>query len=180
MANLQYGKHYLKQYGWTEGEALQRGGLAKPILVKHKFDQKGLGANPQDNVAWWERVFDGQLKAMQLGDQGFVQNETEKKSWELEDRRKNSPLYQVFVKGQGLKGSIKEQVDAAATAEGNIKKQPVDDQLMVFDSDSEDEERAKIAKKLRKKLKKKAKIAKKVKKALKAEKRAKKLISLCA
>lgn len=39
-------KGYLKSYGWQEGEALQKGGLKKPILVKHKKDKKGLGCAP--------------------------------------------------------------------------------------------------------------------------------------
>lgn len=163
MPAMKYGERYLKQYGWSSGEALQQGGLSKPVLVKHKFDTKGLGANPQDNVAWWERVFDGQLKGMQLGDQGFVQSAAAKAEWDLADRRANSPLYKVFVKGQGLKGSMKEDPTVVQVVE--------ESQLMVFDSDSEDERRTKAARKRAKAAKKQHKMDKAAKKAAKMAKR---------
>lgn len=147
---------YLESFGWKAGNPLQKGGLSKPILVKHKFDQKGLGSNPQDGVAWWERVFDGQLKSMQLGDQGFIQNENKKKEVELEKRRRDSPLYKVFVKGTGLAGSIgTESLKKVKVEQGEEKgefegrkmrvlkdegKRGEESQLMVFDSDSEEEQ----------------------------------------
>lgn len=172
---MNYGREYLTSYGWNEGQALQAGGIAKPILVKHKFDQKGLGSNPQDNVAWWERVFDGQLKSMQLGDQGFVRDEKLQQQADLEDRRRNSPLYKVFVKGQGLQGSIKLQDESI-----QLKKEQEQVQLMIFDSDSEDEEakqKRRLAKKLRKQQKKDKKKEKKAKKEKKLAKKEKKKLA---
>lgn len=62
------GKSYLKSYGWQEGEGLRKGSLKKPILVKHKRDKKGLGGavGHNDGEAWWERLFDGQLKNLDV------------------------------------------------------------------------------------------------------------------
>ncbi|CAB4252633.1 similar to Saccharomyces cerevisiae YMR269W TMA23 Nucleolar protein implicated in ribosome biogenesis [Maudiozyma barnettii] len=104
---------YLKSYGWEEGEALKEGGLKKPILVKHKRDKKGLGSAPggDDSEAWWERLFDGHLKNLEVtsgskkGGLIFKQN----KVVATAVSKQSSPLYQWFVKGEGLKGTIKEK-----------------------------------------------------------------------
>ncbi|KAF5097206.1 hypothetical protein D0Z00_002483 [Geotrichum galactomycetum] len=96
-------------YGWTEGEALRMGGLKKPILVKHKKDSKGLGHNADQQEAWWERVFDGQLKSLEVGGSSsdgisFVQKEIK-----VSGISKNvSPLYRMFRYGGILEGSLKE------------------------------------------------------------------------
>lgn len=104
-------KEYLKSYGWQEGEALKNGGLKKPILVKHKKDRKGLGTTPgnDDSKVWWEQMFDTQLKSLDVfaGNKAgeeivFKQNEGVASSLS----KQNSPLYQWFVKGEGLKGTI--------------------------------------------------------------------------
>ena len=104
-------KEYLKSYGWQEGEALRNGGLKKPILVKHKRDRKGLGTTPgnDDSKVWWEQMFDTQLKSLDVfaGNKAgeeivFKQNEDVARSLS----KQNSPLYQWFVKGEGLKGTI--------------------------------------------------------------------------
>ncbi|KAF5099695.1 hypothetical protein D0Z03_000956 [Geotrichum reessii] len=99
---------YLMNYGWTEGEALRLGGLKKPILVKHKKDSKGLGHNADQQEAWWERVFDGQLKSLEVGGNSdgvsFVQKEVK-----VSGISKNvSPLYRMFRYGGILEGSLKE------------------------------------------------------------------------
>lgn len=99
---------YLKSYGWKDGEALREGGLRKPILVKHKKDTKGLGNGTNDSDMWWERLFDGQLKNLQVnhghdGDITFNQNN---KQAEAEARKAQLPLYRMFVKGQGLAGTV--------------------------------------------------------------------------
>lgn len=104
-------KGYLKSYGWQEGEALKKGGLKKPVLVKHKKDTKGIGHNANDGEMWWEQLFDGQLKGLDVSvgskgtDINFTQN---KKVSDHEFRKQQSPLYQRFVKGEGLKGTINE------------------------------------------------------------------------
>lgn len=103
------GATYLMNYGWTEGEALRMGGLKKPILVKHKKDSKGLGHNADQHEAWWERVFDGQLKSLEVGGSSsdgisFVQKEIK-----VSGISKNvSPLYRMFRYGGILEGSLKE------------------------------------------------------------------------
>ncbi|ODV76102.1 Tma23p CYBJADRAFT_120129, partial [Cyberlindnera jadinii NRRL Y-1542] len=101
------GKSYLKQYGWKEGEALQSGGIKKPILVKHKNDKKGIGHQPNGGVdAWWERLFDGQLKALDVnnkdGDVSFKQEEYVATGVAVSD----SPLYRMFVRGETLGGTV--------------------------------------------------------------------------
>lgn len=99
-------KGYLQSYGWQEGQAFRKGGLQKPILVKHKKDTKGLG-HQNDSDMWWERVFDGQLKSLDVtnGDKGvaFSQNSDSVESYV---RKSTSPLYKMFVKGTGLKGTV--------------------------------------------------------------------------
>ena len=104
---------YLQSYGWTEGEALRKGGLRKPILVKHKWDKKGLGSlqRKDDGEAWWERLFDGQLKSLDVGTSDsdnsaggiiFKQNKVVASGVS----KQSSPLYQWFVKGESLKGTL--------------------------------------------------------------------------
>lgn len=73
-------KGYLQSYGWKEGEALKHGGLKKPILVKHKQDTKGLGHGGNDADMWWEKLFDGQLKSLEVssGKRGSHSNKIKK------------------------------------------------------------------------------------------------------
>ncbi|CUM45480.1 uncharacterized protein AC631_05260 [Debaryomyces fabryi] len=101
-------KIYLQSYGWKEGEALKQGGLKKPILVKHKKDTKGLGHDSNDAEAWWERLFDGQLKNLEVknGSAGSVSFEQNSESVVKDVRKANSPLYRMFVKGTGLAGTV--------------------------------------------------------------------------
>ncbi|KAJ8146625.1 hypothetical protein OY671_000292 [Metschnikowia pulcherrima] len=98
---------YLQSFGWQEGQALQKGGLKKPILVKHKKDNKGLGSEVNDADMWWERLFDGQLKSLEVtsGSNGVSVKQNEK---EVADhmRKANSPLYRMFVRGEGLAGTV--------------------------------------------------------------------------
>ncbi|ODQ82454.1 hypothetical protein BABINDRAFT_159043 [Babjeviella inositovora NRRL Y-12698] len=105
------GREYLKSYGWKEGEALRKGGLRKPILVKHKKDTKGLGHDAGDSEAWWERLFDGQLKSLEVnasaskgkdGAISFNQNKVVASGVS----KQQSPLYRMFVKGEGLAGTV--------------------------------------------------------------------------
>lgn len=105
-------KEYLKLYGWKEGEALKTGGLKKPILVKYKKDKKGLGSAPgqDDSEAWWERLFDGHLKGLEISANdkksgiSFKQNKVVASAVSKE----SSPLYRSFVRGESLQGTIKD------------------------------------------------------------------------
>lgn len=100
-------KIYLKSYGWKEGEALKKGGLKKPILVRHKKDSKGLGHDGGEKDVWWEKLFDSQLKNLEV-------NGTNSGSYEfnsnteavLSEFKKQNSLYSMFVKGEGLKGTM--------------------------------------------------------------------------
>lgn len=155
---------YLQSYGWKEGEAFKSGGLRKPILLKHKKDTKGLGHDADQAEAWWERVFDGQLKSLDVSLSGS--NEVNFKQNEIKVTgisKSASPLYRMFVQGEGLQGtigsksstfqkSIKPEILIANTEES---KGPdginfVDDNLMIFnltdDESDSDTKRIKKAK----------------------------------
>ncbi|CDO93479.1 unnamed protein product [Kluyveromyces dobzhanskii CBS 2104] len=151
-------KGYLKSYGWEEGEALRQGALKKPILVKHKKDKKGLGCAPghDDGEAWWERLFDGQLKNLDIqngaGGISFKQNEVVASSVS----KSESPLYRSFVRGEVLKGTIGVEV-------------PSDVQMVVNVTVSETKDKKKKDKKSKKE-KKDKKDKKKKKSSHKVEK----------
>lgn len=136
-------KGYLKSYGWQEGEALRNGGLKKPILVKHKKDKKGLGCAPghDDSEAWWERLFDGQLRNLDIksGSDGisFKQNEVVASSISKSD----SPLYRSFVRGEVLKGTIK--TDLPSNNGSTIVKLAVSEVTSKKDKKSKDEKKKK-------------------------------------
>lgn len=108
---------YLEGYGWIVGQPLKRGGLKKPILVKHKKDSKGLGHTKQVHDSWWERVFDGQLKSLQVNTGGSKSLEFNVEQAEMSGiAREISPLYRRFVYGGTLKGTIKSgRVEKATT-----------------------------------------------------------------
>jgi len=102
-------KVYLQSFGWTEGQPLKKGGLKKPILVKHKKDTKGLGHDSNGADMWWEKLFDGQLKGLEVsnGDSGNGVSFKHKNETVLKNLNKNmSPLYRMFVKGEGLEGTV--------------------------------------------------------------------------
>lgn len=113
---------YLQSYGWRKGEALKHGGLKRPIQVKHKKDQKGLGHTHDNQEAWWERVFDGQLKALDVSTDrdssqvSFVQKEIKVRAVS----RYSSPLYKNFVRGGLLEGTIKKRDEVERVEEITI------------------------------------------------------------
>ena len=175
---------YLESYGWVKGEPLQKGGLRKPILVTHKFDVKGVGHQAKDTIAWWETVFDGQLRSLDVNKTGgFASDEKKKEDLEKEERKKNSPLYQMFVKGEVLRGTVDAMQDNGKTntkrkAEEIEDTESGDQLVFFFSSDEEEEDVDKTEKRKKRKLakaaKKEKKAAKKEKKALKKEKKDKK------
>ncbi|KAG7891264.1 hypothetical protein KL935_001800 [Ogataea polymorpha] len=115
---------YLKSYGWVEGEALQQGGLKRPILVTHKKNAFGIGHTSNQAEAWWEKMFDGQLKSLDVtsknGAVSFIQDEQSLKNF----TKNQSPLYKMFVKGGLLQGTIKKEQEIDRTGS---------EQLMIFD-----------------------------------------------
>lgn len=108
------GAEYLKSFGWQHGQALKKGGIKKPILLRHKNNTKGLGhASEKVQEAWWERVFDGQLKGLDVTtvktDDGkvnigalFKKNDVAMSAISRQD----SPLYKNFIFGGILQGTI--------------------------------------------------------------------------
>lgn len=162
-------KEYLISYGWKEGEALRKGGLKKPILVKHKKDKKGLGCAPgqDDSEAWWERLFDGQLKNLDVncsstnGKIEFKQNKVVATSVS----KSSSPLYKWFVRGEGLKGTI------GKTPADNCKPIVVSTKRKRPESNEKELKKIKKAKKEHKRQEKKEKKEKKREKKLRKQKK---------
>jgi len=157
---------YLKKYGWKEGEALKEGGLKRPILVSHKYDYKGVGQNSNDGVAWWERLFDGQLKALDVNGGGIDQvaagrkttgiptmfnpNASKVKASEID--KSESPLYRMFVFGEILQGTVgmkagpptkRNESRSQQSTKTDISLSSSDDRLVIFDVPSDDEDKHK-------------------------------------
>lgn len=118
------GRGYLKSYGWQEGEGLRVGALKKPILVKHKRDRKGLGGAIGDNdgEAWWETLFDGQLKNLDVKvdkDSGVSFHGADVSTASKFATKQTSPLYQWFVKGGCLKGTLEANTTTESIKNGS-------------------------------------------------------------
>lgn len=182
---------YLESYGWKVGEPLQKGGLKKPILVSHKFDLKGIGHQSKDTVTWWETLFDGQLKSLDVNTKGGFGTDSDKlKKIENEERKKKSPLYQMFVKGEVLMGTVDQNGKTVIKTDkkSDNKKRSVDimnenkylqeqESLLVFFSsdDESDRNQTKKDERERKRLKKEKKEKKAAKREKKEKKRLKKM-----
>ncbi|KAK9384073.1 uncharacterized protein V2V93DRAFT_356584 [Kockiozyma suomiensis] len=93
---------YLTSYGWTPGTGFKKDSLARPILVHHKKDTKGLGNKSLEHESWWERVFDGRLQELDV----YSKKKEEEIAVASVRGARESPLYRMFVKGEGLEGSI--------------------------------------------------------------------------
>ncbi|CAI5755993.1 unnamed protein product [Candida verbasci] len=155
---------YLQSHGWKDGEALQKGGLKKPILVKHKKDTKGLGSDSNDSDMWWEKLFDGQLQNLDVNKTSTeVSFKTNDEAVLHSFNRALSPLYEMFVKGEGLKGTVGE---LKSKLENNEKPIPSNNERKKKKKSS-----SKIEKKESKKVKKKIKKEKKDKKEKKKSKK---------
>lgn len=117
-------KQYLKSYGWKEGEAFKNGGLKNPILVKHKRDKKGLGRmlGQDDSDPWWERLFDGQLKNLNVNCNNEDNIIFEQKKHISPTLKCNSSLYKWFVKGESLKGTITNDIIENKTPKVTIER----------------------------------------------------------
>ena len=135
---------YLISYGWKKGEPLQKGGIKKPILVSHKFDLKGVGHQAKDTITWWETAFDGKLKSLNVNESGgFKSDQRRMEELEREERKKKSPLYQMFVKGETLVGTVdgsgrREVVPNGRKRQMREEVNVESEQLVFFLSDSED------------------------------------------
>ncbi|VEU20484.1 DEKNAAC101340 [Brettanomyces naardenensis] len=153
-------REYLTRYGWKEGEALKEGGLKRPLLVKHKYDLKGVGQEMNDGEAWWERLFDGQLKALDVSDtNGSIDNSSTEGIMPSMFNpnadsvvasgvdKSESPLYRMFVLGEVLEGTIGKSI-VKGKAERTTKKSSLiveekttkSERLVFFDVTFSDEE----------------------------------------
>ncbi|WEJ93906.1 hypothetical protein PSN45_001383 [Yamadazyma tenuis] len=174
-------KSYLKSFGWKEGEALQQGGLKRPLLVEHKKDNKGLGhGKDKDGETWWESLFDGHLKNLEVSrDSASVNFSIDENKVAATIRKKNSPLYRMFIQGEGLEGTVGktdfEEVESKLNAEEVFEKQVHSKLVATFEEVEEEEkkqkrEKNKIEKKEKKKIEKKEKKHKTEKKEKKGKK----------
>ncbi|KAI3404826.2 hypothetical protein KGF56_002343 [Candida oxycetoniae] len=129
-------KLYLQSFGWEEGQPLKKGGLKKPILVKHKKDTKGLGHDTNNADMWWEQLFDGQLKTLQVDNGGGNGEVLFRKDEVIAStvQRSMSPLYRMFVKGQGLAGTMEKEAQ---------EKKKDDEEKRKKKDDEEEEEKKK-------------------------------------
>ncbi|KAK9479717.1 hypothetical protein V1514DRAFT_327216 [Lipomyces japonicus] len=137
---------YLTSYGWKPGTGLKKGSIAKPILVSHKKDKKGLGSKVHDHETWWERVFDGQLQNLDVYSES--QNKNSINTTPLTIRASNnSPLYKKFVKGEGLRGSIGTTVVEVETAEFQKENKVTSDEIYCSITESLIDFKSKLSKK---------------------------------
>ncbi|ANB15189.1 Tma23p [Sugiyamaella lignohabitans] len=139
---------YLQSFGWSHGQPLQKGGLRKPILVKHKKDTKGLGHTAGDQEAWWERMFDGQLKGLDVSTSGsskdggvtFKQNEIKVSAVS----QNVSPLYRMFVRGGVLEGSIPpEGLSSSSKKNQNLKDEKKESDKSIKDKSNKKKSKSK-------------------------------------
>ncbi|KAI9771073.1 MAG: hypothetical protein M1840_002424 [Geoglossum simile] len=118
---------YLKTQGWLgTGHALSIGkGLSKPLLISRKSDVLGVGKKHNQADQWWARAFDDSLSGLEVqeGDVGAdgvreVKVTQTKKGGVLEGLvAGKGSLYSMFVKGEGLVGTIGKGTMEDETAE---------------------------------------------------------------
>ncbi|KAI9785972.1 MAG: hypothetical protein M1839_008238 [Geoglossum umbratile] len=119
---------YLKSQGWLgAGHTLSTGkGLSKPLLVSQKSDVLGLGKKKHNHAdQWWARAFDDSLDGLEVrqgdigadGTKGVTVKQT-KKDGILEGLLAGKgSLYSMFVKGEGLIGTIGKEIMEEKTPE---------------------------------------------------------------
>jgi nucleolar protein TMA23 len=137
---------YLKSQGWLgAGHALSAGkGLSKPLLVSQKLDVLGLGKKKHNHAdQWWTRAFDSSLEGLEVqqGDIGadgareVTVTQTEVGGLLESLVAGKGALYSMFVKGEGLIGTIGREA-----VEGKIEEEQEGEQV---DSREGSEERRK-------------------------------------
>lgn len=108
---------YLTRQGWLgDGHALHPSGhgIKRPLLVSKKTSALGVGKKAHDVYAdqWWSRAFDETLKSLNSGNTPAKTTETgEAKPFQTSiytaKWTRNGGLYGSFVRGEGLKGTMK-------------------------------------------------------------------------
>ena len=115
---------YLTRQGWLgHGHALHPTGrgIKKPLLASHKMNTLGVGKNVHDahSNQWWAKVFDSTLESLTLNQkndqsiQGTLDKATNADKGCSDGLQKTASrrleagnLYQHFVKGEGLEGTL--------------------------------------------------------------------------
>ncbi len=132
---------YLTRQGWRgRGHALHPAGhgLAHPLLLARKSDNRGVGKRKQGHTLadqWWSRAFDASLQTLQVTEKKEkidgevpevvpVVTEPEGDSLRTEVERKTTGvmvregggrgLYAFFQKGEALRGTIRVEESALA------------------------------------------------------------------
>ena len=109
---------YLMRHGWQgKGNSLHPSGrgIKKPLSVSRKANNFGIGKKKVDVQAdqWWARAFDAGLEGLKLGTSKVSSDQNTSTSQRLGDlalvkvgARKWAGLFDGFVKGDGLEGTI--------------------------------------------------------------------------
>ncbi|KAI9885626.1 MAG: hypothetical protein M1823_002588 [Watsoniomyces obsoletus] len=135
---------YLTRQGWRgQGHALHPAGhgLAHPLLLARKSDNRGVGKQKQGQMLadqWWSRAFDASLQTLQVGekekkiddDVGDVpagEEVEERENVDMIAERKTTGLvlregggrglYAFFQKGDALRGTIGNEEETTSTME---------------------------------------------------------------
>ncbi|KAL5615012.1 hypothetical protein BROUX41_005077 [Berkeleyomyces rouxiae] len=117
----------LTSHGWRgTGHTLHANndqiGIAKPLLVKHKKDNSGLGTSNFITDQWWLSAIDEQLKGLDTTSGKPVQTVKTGMLGRLDRRVQRYALYDSFVRGETLESTLnknKEKAESAPTTTQN-------------------------------------------------------------
>jgi nucleolar protein TMA23 len=178
---------YLKKHGWQgSGHSLDGHGrgLKKPLLVSKKVDVLGVGLNKHAAVSdqWWLRAYDQGLATLGTGKESAL-------AQAQKHGVNRGGLYGRFVKGEGVPGTLGQDIWPSTKTKGEAEVEGVKKVLAVAgddmlptpqDSDAQEEKKAERKRKRaadkseEKKSKGKGKVDSEEKAAKKAKKEAKK------
>ena len=126
---------YLTRHGWQgTGHPLHPGsrGIKKPLLVSRRSNLFGVGKKKHDAHAdqWWARAFNDSLKGFEVGepgDFGMTSRATASHQGSVDPlsirEGKWGGLYDAFVKGEGLEGTVsREEPDSELEAGARVPK----------------------------------------------------------
>ncbi|KAL1895577.1 hypothetical protein Cpir12675_003161 [Ceratocystis pirilliformis] len=91
-------------------------GISKPLLVKHKKDNSGLGTSNLVSEQWWLSAIDEQLKGLDTSSGKPVQTVKTGMIGRLDRRVQRYSLYDSFVKGETLDSTIDKDKDKKTMA----------------------------------------------------------------
>lgn len=167
-------EQFLINQGWRKGEGLRPGAIKKPVLVSRKKDNKGLGFDPQKSDGWWERMFDGHLKSLDVLDK----NGSGKVSFKIDEEKKKrdtSILYSSFLSGGFINDSnLTESVPSQQPSKNSEDKKTKKSKKSKEKKTKEKKEKKEKKERKEKAVKAKEKIEKKEKKTREKEEKASK------